>query len=356
MKNTLWNKLNNRNQKRKSNYEISKKTNIPEEKVKEIMNGEREVPTERVDDFVNAISENNKVEREISVATAKKWINETDLKALRLSFNYATQGELAEELGVHSSVICRLENKILNHVSDGLLIKYYDFLHNDLNKRVKRKKKAPTKKVKVVELDLDNISDDVVNKWYEEFDFKSYLTNEKLNNIQFATILGYSKHSSSLVSALCNHTLNIERTGTLIVKKAYAYINGLIKPQETTLETQTTENDIVIKEDENTLQGLSADVQESKNEDITNPVENYFKVMDDPYEYDFPTNNVTSTATYNTVDGSYHINTDIVEPEKITIYQYIWDNLNKNLEEKESKIKELETQVSRYEKLIDMIK
>ena len=154
MRNTLWSKLNNRNQSRKSNYEISKKTNIPEEKVKEIMNGERDLPTERVDDFVNAIKEDNKVEKEISVATAKKWIEETDLRAARIDFNYTTQGELAKELGVHSSVICRLENKILTHVSDGLLIKYYDFLHNELNRKVRKSKKTKSKRIKPTEIDV----------------------------------------------------------------------------------------------------------------------------------------------------------------------------------------------------------
>lgn len=365
MKNTLWNKLNNRNQKRKSNYEISKKTNIPEEKVKEIMNGEREVPTERVDDFVSAISENDKVEREINVATARKWLEETDLKKARMNYNYLSQGELASELGVHTSVICRLENKKTDHVSDGLLIKYYDFLNNDLNKKVKRKKKDKIERRKLTSNEykfLKEIDQDKVKEWYETFDLKDYLKSKELSYRDFAKELGYSGNSTSLISGLANKTLSFDVTGNLILVRAYAYVNNLKNPQEMTVEPQKAENDEVVKEEENVapepekvhIWGIS-DEECSKREE-TNPVADYFKVMDDPYEYDFPTNNVTSTATYNTADGSYHINTDIVEPEKITIYQYIWEGLNKNLEDRDKKIKELENQISRYEKLIDMIK
>ncbi len=357
MGNTLWSRLNNRNQKRKSNYEISKKTNIPEEKVKEIMNGDRVLPTERVDDFISAIKEDNKVEKEISVATAKKWIEETDLRAARIAYNYTTQGELAEELGVHSSVICRLENKILTHVSDGLLIKYYDFLHNELNKRVKRKKKVKAKKIKPTEMELsmlNSLDDDEVNKWYNEYDLKEYARSNNISYKDLAIMLGYSKNSTSLVSGLINHTLKLESSGSLIIKKAYALVNGLAKAKETPIEPQIEETEESVVEEENESQEPN-EVPSCEDKVETNPVEEYFKVKDDPYEYNFKDN--TSTITTATLtDNDFAFNKTVYEPEKITIYSYIWDNLNKELKEKEEKILELEKQVSRYEKLIDMIK
>lgn len=371
MGNTLWNKLNNRNKNRKSNYEISKKTNIPEEKVEEIMNGERQVPSDRVDSFVSAIQENNNLERSINSATAKKWIEETDLKALRREFNYQSQVELAKELNIDTSVICRLENKKIDHVSDNFLIKFYDFYHDELNKKVKRKTKKKNNQIKIREKDLDlkGISFEDAIKWYKDFDLKGYLNEKGYSYKDFALRLGYSPSSTSMVSNLVNHTVDITTTGRFIVVKAYAFVNGLLKPKSGTVivhkkdpnlesgyvmsveaqniavEPQKEENDITVEETTNE----APEVKETPN---LEDVEDYFLQVGNIPRQTYPY--TISTATLD--NGHLDISHRVVDEEKITIYKHVWDDTQKELEEKNKKIEELKLQVSRYEKLIDMIK
>lgn len=347
MGNTLWNKLNSRNKNKKSNYEISKKTNIPEEKVEEIMKGERQVPSDRVDSFVSAIQENNNLERTINSATAKKWIEETDLKALRREFNYQSQVELAKELNIDTSVICRLENKKIDHVSDNFLIKFYDFYHDELNKKVNKKTKKKNNQIKIREKDLDlkGISFEDAIKWYETFDLKGYLNENGMSYKNFAIKLGYSPSSTSMVSNLVNHTVDITTTGRFIVVKAYAYVNGLLKDQNNAVEPQKEENDKLVEETINE----APEVKETPN---LEDVEDYFLQVGNIPRQTYPYTISTATVDNGHIDISHRV----VDEEKITIYKHVWDDTQKELEEKNKKIEELKLQVSRYEKLIDMIK
>ena len=344
MGNSLWNKLNNKNKQRKSNYEISKKTNIPEDKVKEIMDGDRELPTDRVDEFVGAIQENTSLEKKVNVETAKRWLDETDLKALRLSFNYASQTELSEAIGFDTSVICRLENKKLDHVSDNTLLKYYDFFQDKLNVKLTRGKRR-THKLKPNKKDKESLSDikfEDAYKWYLDFDFKEYLTKKKLSYRKFGIKLGYSAGSTGLISNLVNHKLDESSYGKTAIVKAYAFINKLNKAQ---IETKKVEDSKTIKEDRKEAEKPNKDTLDDVldiAEELKNKTEEVKMRLDEVLPSD---KHIDSRCI---CQEPLHSSLPRVTI-KIPVSEYTY------LTSCKAELEKAKKQLSRYEKLIDMI-
>ena len=331
MGNTLWSKLNNMSKSKKNSYELSKKTNIPEEKVKEILNGDREVPTDRVDTLVSAIKEDNKVEKSLNIESIKRWIQETDLKERRLEYNYKTQGELAKELGVHTSVVSRLESKNTSQASDALLMRYYDFLNDGLNKKII--KPAPgtynqTLRLKENSELINDINLKELDAWYRDFDFKKYLEEINMTSREFAITLGYKPSSVSLIYALINHKVDTEGRGSVVISRAYLYITGKHTDFEPTkeIETPTETTDDYVR------------VEEPVNEPVEEEV------------------NTEVATTYPNENVVVSINkTDTVAPETITIPKYQYEDLIEQTKYLTTRVELLETQVERYEKLIDLI-
>lgn len=366
MGNSLWNKLNNKNKNKKSNYEISKKTNIPEDKVKEIMNGERAIPTDRVDDFVGAIQENNSLERSVNVETAKRWIMETDLKSLRKKFNYSSQSDLAKELGLDTSTICRLENKKFSHTSDSTLIKYYDFFQDELNIKIDRGEKSKTRRVKPHKKDqqvLNSIDKEIAINWYKEFDLKEYLREKGMSYKDFGLLLGYSARSTSLISNLVNRKVEETPTGSTVILKAYAYINGLMEPQETDVEEETNENEELVEEDTNVAQESKEDTinesLEDTSEDKSISIEKIASIV--------PTSRVEVEPVYNNifVEKPSFIDETATRPSygtcscktesRVPIDSEEYMALVRELDKTRAELEQYKNQVARYEKLIDMI-
>lgn len=351
-RNTIWNRLNRRSISTKSNYEISKKTNIPEDKVKEIMEGDREIPSDRVDDFVNAIKENDKVEKQITMGNIRKWIQETDLRELRKKFNYVSQGELASVLGVDASVVCRLEGKKIDHVSDQTLQKYYDFLNDELNVKISKKKDLSSKILKTKVRGKINVSDVDYEKayaWYQDFDLRAWLNDNNMSYKELIIQLGYKPSSISLLSSFINHKIDVKTTGRNILLKVYAYINGSEIAENSSIEPQNDKVEELVQKEENDAPeqekvGISKDNEETTD---FNQVQDISTTTSYPYEM--------STATFNPEVGSFSFTKEVVDEEKVTVYKHVWDEQQKLIEEQQEKIRKLELQISRYEKLIDMI-
>lgn len=384
MGNTIWSKLNSKAKTKKNTYEISKKTNIPEEKVKEIMSGDRELPADRVDDFIGVIKEDNKAEKSISMANIRKWVKETDLRELRKAFNYESQGELADALGIDSSTVCRMEGKKIDHISDATLQRYYDFLNDELNKKVK--KKASRHKVAVKDNGakiqvtknvaseedreiLKNIKFEDAAKWFNNFDLREYLNDNNLTYRDFVTRLGYNKNSVSLVSNLISGKIDIKTTGRTILIKAYAYINGLIRAQNIAVdERNDVVNEIDVESNIVPQEPKEVENREDFESSLTPEEETYIKsdvdtlnssVRDNYYQVegtkvDLPYK--ISTVTYD--NGGYTFKEEehqTEDEEKITIPMSDYDKLNDTISNYEEEIERLKRQIERYEKLIDMI-
>lgn len=193
----IWKKLNKMN---KSNYEISQETNIPEEKVEEIMRGERQVPTDRVDDFRKALSINNKAERSLKLAQVKQWYKETDLKEAREKLGYKSQASLARAMNLSASTMSRIEGKVeenSKYFNEDTLIRYYDFLNNELNKVIETKankgKKITRKRNKQPKIYVDY---EILKNWYENTDIKKWLDIHNITTKELADAIGYNSTST----------------------------------------------------------------------------------------------------------------------------------------------------------------
>lgn len=144
MSKTIWNKLNKHS---KSNYDISKKTNIPEEKVKEILDGKRELPSEKVNDFVKVLHEDDGLEKTLNIEKAKVFFEEIDLIEEMTKFGYQSQRELSDAAGVPACYVSHLKNRNIDKVHPDSLVKLYDFFQDTLNKKVcQSEKRKQTKK------------------------------------------------------------------------------------------------------------------------------------------------------------------------------------------------------------------
>ena len=131
---SFWGKLATKN--KKSAYEVSKETGIPEDKVKEVLSGDRTLPTKHVNAVVKSIQRKD-TSGDLDYLNAKKFFEGEDFLSLRNRFGYGTQRSLANALKVPSCYISSLENGKFSVVPKSVLVKAYDFFQDDLNINVK---------------------------------------------------------------------------------------------------------------------------------------------------------------------------------------------------------------------------
>lgn len=118
----------------KNAFDIARDIGVDEKKVKELVNGEREIRGETMDKVLQSINK-SKVERDLEKLNIFQWYQETDLKKLREEFGYKKQAHLSRALKVDNGELNRFENKKFNKVNN-FIIKMYDFYHNDFNKNI----------------------------------------------------------------------------------------------------------------------------------------------------------------------------------------------------------------------------
>lgn len=122
--------------------EVAVKTGIPEEKLKEIERGERSMPKERVDAYLDVVKSTNKAEVALERAKAKEWFRTANLRELRKEFKYSLV-ELESKIGISSSGISRMERD-RSLVRLDYIMKFYYFYTDELNKNLDNKRKAYT--------------------------------------------------------------------------------------------------------------------------------------------------------------------------------------------------------------------
>lgn len=120
--------------------EMANMLEIPEEKYLEIESGDRPMPKGLISKFMTAVYKKTETKGDfnIKMLDINLWFKQSDLKQLRCDFGYDTQKELAKELDIHHSTISRIENKDLEHVSNELKLKIYNFFTNELNKKINK--------------------------------------------------------------------------------------------------------------------------------------------------------------------------------------------------------------------------
>ena len=224
MRNTIWNKLKTKNNV--TSYDISKDTNIPEEKVKEILTGDRAVPTERVDDITKAIQNNsNKLAKDIRYNNAIKFFEENDFKELIKKFNFSTQKELSQTAHLSTYVISMASTHRIKELSKTSVIKLYDFFSDELNIKSPRKKKVKsnTNRTRTIYkvIKKEDLKEEVL-KWYDETDLKSLRLADNLKIKDLVEKLGFNR---SYDSVYCDLERGSQIKNYLILDRLYKYYN-----------------------------------------------------------------------------------------------------------------------------------
>lgn len=157
----------------KDTESIANKMGVEEEKIKELVNGEREIEGKTLDKVLKAVEE-EKINKPFENVEILQWYRDTDITALRKKFGYKSQGEFAKKIGYDVSVICRIENKKLESqnksgelesVPDSLRKVYY-FFNDDFNRKIETEKEEKTNKI---------------FKWYKNTNIKKLRGNIRLN-------------------------------------------------------------------------------------------------------------------------------------------------------------------------------
>lgn len=285
----VWEKM--RKSKGVTRVEIAKEMGIDEEKLEEIENNSREMPKERIDEYVATIHKLSKKDRAIKVAEARAWYEQADLNRLIKEFGFDSQREFANHFGCEQSSVSIWANK-RRKIGTPALLRLYYFFNDGFNKKVKTVEEPKG------EVDL--------KEWWGNFDlsnviYKSGFKNQK----EFAKSYGFSQ---SCISVWAN-------------KQAMPSNKSLKRLYE--LFGNTTE------EVEEKTNNLASNIEKENTDEVETA--NYCQVLDQ--EETTPTYTISTTI-------------DTLMEEDTTE-----EDLCRLKEENEH----LRKQIKRYEALIDMI-
>jgi len=232
-----YNKIN------KSTYDIAQELNVSEDKIKEIINGEREVPHDDVDRVVQSFSTNKLKVSSMERALMEQYFKENDIDELIAKFGYKSRIDLGNAIGTSNTTIARCKNSGIKTLSDNLLKKVYDFFQNEWNIKVKDKddkkvtKKGKFEKTHYYILSRDKISDEILN-WYENANFNQLLKKNKLNQKQLLFKLGFDWGYYATLCRILNK--KIKHGNFIAIVQLYNYFHK----KELLNVTATTEEEL----------------------------------------------------------------------------------------------------------------
>ena len=120
--------------------EIANLLHIPEEKYIEVENEVREMPKNLIDKFMKIYHERKEIkgETQIKMFEVNQFLKTMDIIQLKKEFNYNTNKELADAIGIGASQLYKLND--VDNLSDNTKFKVYNFFNNPLNIRYIDKK------------------------------------------------------------------------------------------------------------------------------------------------------------------------------------------------------------------------
>lgn len=250
----------------------------------------------------------SKVERDIEKLNIFEWYKNTDLKELRMEFGYKRAKHLADELNIPISSMNRFENKKFDKANK-LIIRLFDFYHNDFNKKLEEKTEPIVKEEKQEENinEKNNILD-----WYYETDFATLRGNYTQQKI--AKIIGIPQSSWCEIE---NHKI-LSCSKNMI--KVYNHYHQVAP--------QSLYNSEDIKSDENINPEVIANA-----------------IVD---------NNESSIFDGLTANENSRICNSNDEKDMASLYGHI-EKLENRIQEQDKEISKLKRQVYYYEKLIDRL-
>lgn len=179
-------------------FEMAKAMGISEEKIEQIESGVREMPTEKVDEYLEKMRNLSKTERKLKAAEARVWYENADLKKLISDFGFKNQREFARAIGCEQSSISIWANK-KKKIGTPALLKLYYFFNDGFNKVVE----TPTKAENSMVDDISKYCKDL-REWYDKTDFIELLREKNLTqkdisrefDIPFSTLNNWVKKTS----------------------------------------------------------------------------------------------------------------------------------------------------------------
>lgn len=309
----------------KSNYEISKELNIPEEKVREIVKGEREVPTKEIDRVHNAFATRNlNKPNDMEYALMKKFFIDNDIMDLKNKFNYPNAKELAEDIGIGVATFFRLRPHKIDLVRRDVVIKAYDFFQNEFNKRANKpesKKKRYYSKNHNIIIKKENLDSEVID-WFNKTDIKTLRYQKRLTGKEMCVELGFKPE---YVSTYCKfENKKAGSSNWAIVQQMYNYWHGLELIQ---ISSDTKKDTQVVPNNEVTVEGSLQ---------VFNEVAESVEPMDLPVWEETTNDETVEEAIKEEVVPTIETSTYIALHEHMRI------------------VKELQEKIERYEFLIDI--
>ena len=221
----IWAKKYNKTNK--NAYELSKELNIPEQTIKEVIKGEREVPTNEVDRVNGAFSSNTIGITSFERAMMEQFFMDNDIQDLKRQFGYKTLKELSNAMNIGVATMYYFRGNKIKAISDKLLKKSYDFFQNDWNKKVKAKSNnKKTTKTWYYQMPFEELPYEVV-VWYNNVDLKELLVKENITVPELMIKLGFSENYASIYYKYAKGTINGCTSNWLLIQQLYNYYHGL---------------------------------------------------------------------------------------------------------------------------------
>lgn len=216
------------NKTNKSTYELSQELNVPEDKIKEVIKGEREVPINEVDRVNGAFSSNTIGITPFERAMMEQYFLDNDIQILKKKFGYKSLQELSDAMDIGISTIYYFRGDKIKAISDKLLKKAYDFFRNDWNKKINSKQKVKRKNSKVwyYQMPFEDLSKEVVD-WYKNVDLKDLLYKEGIKVTELMKKLGFTENYASIYYKYAKGTINGCTSNWLLIQQLYNYYHGL---------------------------------------------------------------------------------------------------------------------------------
>lgn len=217
----VWNKWQKKS--KKSAYEISTETGIPEQKVKEIINGERSVPTNLVDNLKKTLEEpTSKVKKTLNKIEIYNFFKKNSMQDLKEKFGFGSVRDIANELRISPSTLYNVWD-FDYPTSYSTLKKVYDFFNNELNIQVNRKKTRQSRSVRTT-LKKEDLTQEELS-WYENTNLRELRGNKSPKML--LSELGFNEGYYVVLNYCENHNLG---TGSFnnwfIVRQLYNYYNN----------------------------------------------------------------------------------------------------------------------------------
>lgn|GEM_PF-4682542 len=112
--------------------QISKELHIAEDKLEEIIGGERQMPSEIINDYMKLT--NDKSAATFNKLEINQWYDNADLEWLRKDFGFESPYQLSKHLKIAHSTMMKAERK--QGVSFKTKARLYNFYQDELNKKL----------------------------------------------------------------------------------------------------------------------------------------------------------------------------------------------------------------------------